>query len=119
MTAENCANGRQQWLNCHEGRLFPHTNFSIPNGTKREQHMDRNLCGITPKSNYPCSEHLSLTTLLSQLGIESTIVSCGWSYQSLGREIIATRALYFVYPSEAASGDRMSEKPSSFFFFFL
>lgn len=34
MTAENCANSRQQWLNYHKGRLFPRTNFPIPNGMK-------------------------------------------------------------------------------------
>lgn len=65
------------------------------------------------------SEHLSWGALLPWLGNESTIVSCGWSYLLLGREIIATSTLYFVYPSEAASGQWTSEKTSSVFFLFL
>lgn len=45
---------------------------------------------------YHWSENLSLGSLLSQVEIDSTVVSCGWSYQLLRRDLIITRATEFV-----------------------
>lgn len=45
---------------------------------------------------YHWSENLSLGSLLLQVEIDSTVVSCGWSYQLLRRDLIITRATEFV-----------------------